>query len=210
MIAAVGRVEQLFIPANGNELRRRRPRVDADIDRTVIVRERAALHTVTVMPCTKCGIVRRPLEQREVRRARLRCSSRLCTRDARLHLPHIRHSGIIGECRADRDKIIAVIHIDDVFIIELQCFDKAFFQFREKVQRSTEKCNCTVDRTPLREVANGLIDDRLKDGECNIRLCRTIVHECLDISLCKNAAARSDRIDALALLRKCIQTDRVG
>ena len=37
MIAAVGRVEQLLVPANGDELRRRRSRIDANADRTAIV-----------------------------------------------------------------------------------------------------------------------------------------------------------------------------
>ena len=210
MIAAIGRVEQLLVPADGDELRRRRPRVDANIDCAVIICEFSAPHAVTIMACTEGGVVVRPIEQRDIRRVRLRCSSLLRTRNARFHLPHIGFLGIIRECRADRDEIIAVIHIDNVIRIELQCFDKAFFQFREKMQGTAEKGNIAVDGTPLREVSDGLVDDRLKDRQSNVRLCRTIVHECLDIRLGKHAAARGNRVDALALLRKGIETDGIG
>ena len=210
MIAAIGRVEQLLVRADGDELCRRRARIDADINCAAIVRETAAFHAVTVMPRTERRIVLRALEQREVRRARLRCRSLLRTRNARLHLPHIGCSGIVGERRANRDKIIAIIHIDNVFVIELQCLDKAFFQFREEVQRSAEEGNIAADRTPLREVADGLVDDRLKDGKCDIRLCCTVVHERLHVRLREYAAARGNRIDALALLRECIQPEWVS
>ena len=96
-----------------------------------------------------------------------------------------------------------------MFIVELQCFDKAFFQFREKVQRSTEECDIAADRAPLREVADGLIDDRLKNGECNVRLLRTVVHERLNIRLGEHAAARGNRVDTLALFCERIESDGV-
>ena len=202
MIAAVRRVEQFLIPADGNELRRRRARIDADADWAAVIAETAAPHAVTVMPCLERRIVLRTLEQCEVCRARLRRRSLLRTRNARLHLPHIGHSGIVGERRANRDEIIAVIHVDDVFVIELQCFDKAFFQFREKVQGTTEEGDRAVDRASLREIADGLVDDSLKNGECDVRFLRAVVHECLNVCLGKDAAAGGDRIDALSLLCK--------
>ena len=94
--------------------------------------------------------------------------------------------------------------------VELQCFDKAFLEFREKVQRTTEKCDVPANRPSLCEVADGLVDDRLKNGEGNIRLLRAVVHERLDIRLGKHAAARGNRVDALSLLRKCIEANGVG
>ena len=210
MIAAIGRVEQLLVPADGDELRRRRPRVNADVNRTVIICEFSAPHTITVMACTEGGVVLRPLKQCYIRRASLRCSSLFRTRNARLHLPHIGCLGIIRECRADRDEIIAVIHIDDVICVELQCFDKAFFQFREKVQGTAEKRDISANRPSLCEVADGLVDDCLKDGERDVRLLRAVVHECLDIRLGKHAAARGDRVHALSLFSKRIEANGIG
>ena len=159
------------------------------------------------MPLLERGIIRCILKEHKVRRTRFRCRSRLRTRNTRLHLPHISCLGIIGERRADRDEIIPVIHIDDVILVKLQRLNKASFQFREKVKRSAEKGNLALNGTPLCEVADGLIDHRLKDRKRNVRLLRTVVHECLNIRLGKDAAARGDCIDALSLFGKSIQPD---
>ena len=94
--------------------------------------------------------------------------------------------------------------------VEFQCLDKASFQFGEKVQRSAEECDIAVDGASLREVADGLVDDRLEDGECNVRFLRAVIHERLYVSLGEYAAARSDSVDALALLGECVQPDGIG
>ena len=96
-----------------------------------------------------------------------------------------------------------------MIIVEFQCFDKAFFQFREKMQRSAEKCNPAVDRTALCKITDGLVDNCLKDRECNVRLSCAVIHEGLNIGLGKDPAARSDCIDTLALFSKRIESDRV-
>ena len=210
LIAAVIGVKQFLVFSNGDELRRRRSCIDADPNRTAIGRKVTALHAITIVSLLECSIIRRILKEHEVRRARFRCRSCLRTCNTRLHLPHIGCLGIIGERRADRDEIIAVIHIDDVILVKFQRLDKASFQFREKVKRSAEKGDLALNGTPLREVADGLIDHRLKDRERNIRLLCAVIHQCLNICLGKDAAARGDGIDALSLFGKCIQTDWIG
>ena len=77
------------------------------------------------------------------------------------------------------------------------------------MQRSAKKRDLARNRTPLREIADRLIDDSLKNGKGNIRLFRTVVHQSLDVCLGKDAAARSNRIDLLPLLRKCIESCRI-
>ena len=119
LIAAVRCIEQFLVASDGDELRRRRACVDADADRAAIVRKISALDPVTVMTLLERRIVRSILEQSEVSCARFRRRLLLRTRDACLHLPHIGCSGIIRERRADRNEIIAVIHINDMIIVEL-------------------------------------------------------------------------------------------
>ena len=94
-----------------------------------------------------------------------------------------------------------------MILVKFQRLDKASFQFREKVKRSAKKGDLALNGTPLCEVADGLIDHRLKDRKRNIRLLCTVVHECLNIRLGKDTTARGNRIDTLSLFGKCIQTD---
>ena len=119
LVAAIRCIEQFLVTSNGNKLRRRRACIDPNADRAAIVRKISAFDPVTVMALLERLIVRRILEQSEVSCARFRRCLLLRTRDARLHLPHIGCSGIIRERRADRDEIIAVIHINDMIIVEL-------------------------------------------------------------------------------------------
>ena len=97
-----------------------------------------------------------------------------------------------------------------MILVKFQRLDKASFQFREKVKRSAKKGDLALNGAPLREVADGLIDHRLKDRKRNIRLLCAVIHQRLNIRLGKDAAARGDGIDALSLFGKCIQTDWIG
>ena len=95
VIAAVGRVEELLVAADRDELRRRRACIDADADRAAVVRKLRAFYLVAVMSRLERGVVCRIAEQREVRCPRLGCRRLLRTRNTLLHLPHINRPGII-------------------------------------------------------------------------------------------------------------------
>ena len=95
MITAVGRMQQLFVTADGDKLCRCRACVDADADRTAIVRKNSALYAVTIMPCTERRIVLCALKECEIGRACLCRRSLLRTCNTRLHLPHIDCFGLI-------------------------------------------------------------------------------------------------------------------
>ena len=57
----------------------------------------------------------------------------------------------------------------------------------------------TVNRPSLCQIANGLIDHRLKDGQGNVRLFYAIIHQGLNIRLGKHTAARSNGVNLPAL-----------
>ena len=79
-----GRVEELLIPADSGELRRRRAGVDADIDRPLVGGEIAARHLVAAMAHLERLVVRRIRKQREIRLARFAGSRLLRARDGLL------------------------------------------------------------------------------------------------------------------------------
>ena len=62
-----------------------------------------------------------------------------------------------------------------MFIIELQCFNKAFFQFAQEIQRSAQKRDFALQRTALRQIADSLVYDSLKNGKGDIRFGSTVV-----------------------------------
>lgn len=104
----------------------------------------------------------RVLEQREVRLARLPRSGFLRFRDALLEARDVDDLCLVRERRTHGDEVIAVVDLDDMFIVELQRLDEALAQLRQEVQRAAEEGDVAAYRPALREVANGLIDDRLE------------------------------------------------
>ena len=93
--------------------------------------------------------------------------------------------------------------------VEPERFDETLLELGQEMQRTAEERDVAADRPPLREVADGLVHDRLENRECNIRLCRAVVHERLDIRLGKDAAARRNRINLLSLGREVVEPFRV-
>ena len=209
LVAAVRRVEKLALRTDRRELRRRRSGVDADVDRPFIRGKIAAPHLCAVMALLERRIVRRIGKEREV------CLTRLLRRHvARLlhalfQAHHIDDLSLLRECRTERDKKIPIGCIDDVLGGKLQRLDEALSENGKEVQRSAEKRDIARNRTPLREIADRLIDDSLKNGKGDVCLLRTVVHQSLDICLGKDTAARSNRIDLLPLLRECIESCRI-
>ena len=93
--------------------------------------------------------------------------------------------------------------------VEPERFDETLLELGQEMQRTAEERDVAADRPPLREVADGLVHDRLENRECDIRFRRAVVHERLDIRLREDAAARCDRINLLSLGREIIEPLRV-
>ena len=162
------------------------------------------------MASLECLIVRAVLEQREVRLARLPRSGFLRFRDALLEARDVDDLCLVRERRTHGDEVIAVVDVNDMFIVELQRLDEALAQLRQEVERAAEEGDVAAYRPALREVANGLIDDRLENRQRNIRLFGTVVHERLDIRLGEDAAARGNRVDLLAFGREVVEPLGIG
>ena len=149
-------------------------------------------------------------KQREVGLARLFRRGFARLRDALLEAVDVDDLRLVGECRAHGDEVVAVVDLDDVLVIELQRLDEALAQLRQEVQRTAEEGDVAAYRTALREVADGLVDDSLENRQSDVGLLGAIVHQGLDIGLGKDAAARSDRVDLLALGREVIEALGIG
>ena len=209
VVAAVRRVEEFLVIADGRELRRRRSSVDADIDGPFVAREITARHLVTVMTRLKRSIIRLVLEQREIRLARLARSRDFGAMDAVFEPLRIDAFRLIRQRRAHGDEIIAARRVDRMLRIEAERLDEAFLELRQEMQRPAEECDMAVNRAALREVADRLVDDGLQNRERNVGFFRAVVHERLDVRLREDAAARRDRVDLLAFGCEVIQPFRV-
>ena len=127
IVASVRCIKQLFISADSNEFCRCRSSINPNTDSTAIRGKITTFHATAVMPLFECSILRRILKQYKICCSRLCCRSLLSARNTSLHLPHINFMGIIRKRRTECDEIIAVIHIDDICVVELQCLDKTLF-----------------------------------------------------------------------------------
>ena len=154
-------------------------------------------------------IVRLVLKQHEIRLAALSRRSFFRPLDAVLETADIDGLRLIRKRRAHGHEVVTVPDIDDVLIIELQRRDEALPERRQEMQRTAEEGDMAADGPSLRQIADGLVHDGLHDGERNIRFLRAIIHQCLDIRLGKDAAARSNRVDLLALSRQLIKAARI-
>ena len=97
-----------------------------------------------------------------------------------------------------------------MFIIQLQCADKCFPQFRKKMQRTAQKCDMAANRLSAGKTADRLIHNSLKDGRGKVFLGGTFVDQWLDIRFCKYTAACGNRIECFVILCIFIQTQRIG
>ena len=209
LIAAIGGIQNLFIPADRRDLCRRRPGIDTDIHGPFILGKITTFNLIAVMTCFKRLIFRIILEQRKIRLARLTGRCLLCTFNTRIELPYIDFLRFVRKRRTHGDKIIAVIYFYNLIVLKPQRLNKTLPQFRQKMQRAAQKSDMPRNRPPLRQIANGLIDHSLKDRQRNIRFFRPIIHQGLNVRFGKNPAARSDRIDLLSLSRQLIESRRI-
>ena len=96
-----------------------------------------------------------------------------------------------------------------MLLVETERLDEALLELGQEVERPAEERDLAVNRTPLCEIADGLVHDGLQDGKRDVSLLRTVIHECLDVRLCKDAATRGDRVDLPALGREVVEAFRV-
>ena len=93
-----------------------------------------------------------------------------------------------------------------MLLVETERLDEALLELGQEVERSAEERDMAVNRTPLCEIADGLVHDGLQDGKRDVSLLRAVIHECLDVRLRKDAAARGNRVNLLALGREVVET----
>ena len=96
-----------------------------------------------------------------------------------------------------------------MLLVETERLDEALLELGQEVERSAEERDMAVNRTPLCEIADGLVHDGLQDGKRDVSLLRAVIHECLDVRLRKDAATRGDRVDLFAFRREVVQPFRV-
>ena len=198
MIAAIRGIEDFLILADSRNLRRRRTCIDTDINRSLVRRQITAFHLVLVMTCLETRIILTILKQSEIGFARLLGRSFPGPLDTLFKDGQVDDLRLIGKRCAHGHEIVAVIDIDNMFVVQFKRLDETFLEFWQEMKRPAKKSDFAIDRTPLRQIADGLIDHGLEDGKSNIGFLGTIIHECLDIRLGKYATARSDCIDLLA------------
>ena len=92
-------------------------------------------------------------------------------------------------------KQVGILRIHHVFRCQLQCTDKGFFQFRQKMQRAAQKRHTAPNGLAAGQAGNGLIHHRLKNRGRQIRVCGPLVNQGLDVRLREHTTAGGNGID---------------
>ena len=92
------------------------------------------------------------------------------------------------------------------FVCQVQCFDETLAQFREEMQRATQKCHMAADRFTTCQTGNGLVNNCLENGSCQVFLSCPIVDEGLDVCFCEYTTAGSDGINHFMAFCVFVQT----
>ena len=77
---------------------------------------------------------------------------------------------------------------------------KAGAELAHKGERAAEVDDAALDRPPLRQTSDGLVDHGHEDGARHVRARRALIEQGLHVRLGKYAAARGDGVGALRLL----------
>ena len=209
-IAAVERIQQVFLVVDQRRLGGRRTRVDAEEQLALRLCELLALDLVFVVARDKTGVVRFIFEQRldvfgVVHHVRVElCKTRDECPDGDLFLL------LCKQRRTDGDEELAVLGEDDLIVLEPDGLDEPLSQFGQERQRSAQERDMPLDAVPAGQTADGLVDDRLEDRRRQVLHGRAFVDQRLNIGLREHAAARRDRIDQFIILGSFIQTTRIG
>ena len=88
-----------------------------------------------------------------------------------------------------------------MFRIKLQRPDKSGLKLGKEVKWTAEKSNVSANRLSAGKTGDRLVDNGLEDGGRQILFRGAVVDQRLNIGFCKNAAAGSDGIKSLIILR---------
>ena len=210
LIAAIRSIQKLLVPAYNSQLGSGGACIDAQIHRPLVSAQVSTGNPVPVVPRLKLLIISRLFKQHKICLPGLGSHDLLRPCHALIYLLHGDRTGFLRNRRPYCHKVVAVLYIHNMLRCQLQCLNEAFFQLRQKMQRAAQKCHIAINRPSLCQIANGLIHHRLKNRQGNISLFRTVIHQCLNIRLGKNAAAGSYSINLPALLRQSIQARRIS
>ncbi len=95
---------------------------------------------------------------------------------------------------------VAVFRKDGMVLVQMKGLGESCSQSFKIIQRSAEEHDRLAQTSSLREAGDRLVDDRLIDGCRHILFSSALIEDRLDVSFCKNTAARSDRIDLFEML----------
>ena len=125
MVAAIGRIQEFLVLADGRDLCRGRARIDAEIDRSLVVLEITARHLVAIMARLERRIVRFVGEQCEIRLARLTGRRFFCAADGIFEAYRIDGLRLVRERSAHCNEIVAIFKIDRMLLVETERLDEA-------------------------------------------------------------------------------------
>ena len=97
-----------------------------------------------------------------------------------------------------------------MLVIQVKRDIEATAQFREVLQRATEKRNVAADRVTTGQARDGLVCNSLEDGSSNVGRSGTFVEQRLNVGLSKNAAARCNWVDLLDIFCQLVEAGCVG
>ena len=120
------------------------------------------------------------------------------------------HSGLCLQSSTHGGKEVGVFRVHHVLRRETQRADKGPFQLREEVQRPAQKGHTASDGLATGQAGDGLVDHRLEDGGSQIRQCRAVVDEGLNVGLGKHTAPGGNGINLPIVCRLPIQARGVG
>ena len=98
--------------------------------------------------------------------------------------------------RAECDEVQRIFRADAG---EVQRLIKAGAELAHKGERAAEVDDAALDRPPLRQTGDGLVDHGHEDGARHIRARRALIEQGLHVRLGEHAAARGDGVGALRL-----------
>ena len=74
----------------------------------------------------------------------------------------IQHLALIRKCCSNRNKITAVLYLDDIIRFKIKRLNKTLSEGRQEIKRPAKESDVACDRTSLSKVSYSLIDDSLK------------------------------------------------
>ncbi len=135
MIAAIGCIKQFLIFANNSQLGGSRTGINAYINRTTISRKLSLWHLVLVMAGLKFLIGCLIFKQHKICLPLLFSHSLIGFLNAFLDFFHGNRPCLLRHGCTNSYKVIAVLNLYNMFLVQLQGFNKPLLQLRQEVER---------------------------------------------------------------------------